>query len=87
MEEARKQLPAGVHYGADAYAVLKDADALLLLTEWRMFRSPDWERVKETMNHPLILDGRSIYNAQNLRDMGFIYYGVGIPDKQYIADK
>lgn len=79
MEEARKYLPSGVTYGSDAYAILKEADALLLLTEWRMFRSPDWERVRNNMNNLLILDGRSIYNALQLREMGFTYYGVGIP--------
>lgn len=50
------------------YDVLMDADALLLLTEWKQFRLLDWERIKKSMKTPLILDGRNIYNAKELKE-------------------
>lgn len=55
-------------YGENLYDVLMDADALLLLTEWKQFRLLDWERIKKSMKTPLILDGRNIYNAKELKE-------------------
>ena len=57
-------------------AVLK-ADAVMLVTEWRQFRVPSWEKVKESMKTPLIIDGRNIYDGNELEDMGFTYYCIG----------
>jgi len=54
-----------------------NADALLLLTEWKQFRMPSWGVVKKTMQTPLIIDGRNIYNAEELQELGFDYYCIG----------
>lgn len=78
MEEARKYLSVAIHFAANEYDALKDADALMLLTEWREFRLPDWEKVKKQMRRPLIFDGRNIYNAGELNDAGFEYYCIGV---------
>lgn len=78
MEEAKKVMPHGVMYAADEYEALEQADALLLVTEWREFRLPDWERVKTLMNRHLIIDGRNIYNAEEMTDEGFEYTCIGV---------
>jgi UDPglucose 6-dehydrogenase len=78
MEEAAKYLDGATHFAVNEYEALKDADALMLLTEWREFRLPDWEKVKRQMRRPLILDGRNIYNARELSEAGFEYYCIGV---------
>ena len=66
-----------VSYFDSKYQVLKGADALVLLTEWKEFRSPDFEELKEQLNTPIIFDGRNQYNAFNLEAKGFEYYQIG----------
>ncbi|MEQ1593153.1 MAG: UDP-glucose/GDP-mannose dehydrogenase family protein [Thiobacillaceae bacterium] len=56
---------------------LKDADALLIVTEWKVFRSPNFETVKTLLKNPLIFDGRNLYDPQTMRDMGFEYFPIG----------
>jgi len=63
---------------ADAYDAVKGADALLLLTEWREYQYPEFERFKELMRSPVIVDGRNIWVTYNLSEQGFDYAGVGI---------
>ena len=60
------------------YDALKDADALVLVTEWREYQSPDFERIKQTMRHPFLLDGRNIWASYGLRKQGFDYVGIGV---------
>ena len=67
-----------VYCGVDMYDAVKGADALLLLTEWRQFRLPNWELVKENLKTPLVIDGRNIYNPQVMSEMGFYYYCIGM---------
>jgi UDPglucose 6-dehydrogenase len=57
--------------------VLKNANALILLTEWKEFRSPDFEEIKTQLKQPIIFDGRNQYNAFNLEDKGFEYFQIG----------
>jgi len=78
IKEAHKYITASVTYTEDEYEALHNADALLLLTEWREFRLPDWERVRELMKVPLILDGRNIYNSKELELLGFEYHCIGV---------
>lgn len=78
MEEAPRYIAQPVIYAADEYAALEQADALMLLTEWREFRLPDWERVYKAMRRPLILDGRNIYKAKELISYGFEYHCIGV---------
>ena len=66
-----------VYCGIDMYDAVRGADALLLLTEWRQFRIPAWDRVKELMRNPLIIDGRNIYDAAELEAQGFTYHCIG----------
>jgi UDPglucose 6-dehydrogenase len=66
-----------VYCGIDKYDAVKGADALLLLTEWRQFRIPAWDRVKELMRTPVVIDGRNIYDYRELEEQGFTYYCIG----------
>lgn len=66
-----------ISYFDDAYAALEDSEALILITEWPEFRSPDFEKIKELMKTSVIFDGRNLYNPVKLREMGFTYYGIG----------
>ncbi|MBL8731050.1 MAG: UDP-glucose/GDP-mannose dehydrogenase family protein [Planctomycetes bacterium] len=77
MEESRHMIGDKIDYAADAYAALQCADALLLVTEWREFRVPDWNRVKQALKQPVVFDGRNIYSAAEMRLMGFAYSGIG----------
>jgi len=61
----------------DPYEAVDGADALLLITEWRQYRSPDFPRIKAAMQYPLILDGRNLWDRQELESLGFQYDGIG----------
>jgi UDPglucose 6-dehydrogenase len=66
-----------VYYAKDIYDASLDADALLLVTEWKAFRLPGWGVVKKSMRNPLVLDGRNIYDKKEMKDLGFIYETIG----------
>jgi UDPglucose 6-dehydrogenase len=66
-----------VTYVDSKYDVLEDSDALVLLTEWKEFRSPDFEKMKTQLKNPIIFDGRNQYIAYNLENKGFEYYRIG----------
>jgi UDPglucose 6-dehydrogenase len=68
---------AGVTFVDDAYEAATGADILVLVTEWQEFRSPDFDQLKILLKHPVIFDGRNIYNAELLARQGFSYYGIG----------
>lgn len=78
IKEVHKYIDLPVTYTEDEYAALEQADALMLLTEWREFRLPDWDKMKELMKRPLIFDGRNIYNAKELESIGFEYHCIGV---------
>ena len=78
ISEAKTVLGKKITYSNDAYTALKKADALLLITEWREFRSPDWSKVKSELKNPILFDGRNIYDRSDLKSKGFTYYGIGI---------
>ena len=66
-----------VSFGVDAYSILDAADGLIVVTEWGQFRSPDFDKIKESMNGNIIVDGRNIFDPEEIRAHGFIYYGIG----------
>ena len=67
------------------YSALQRADALLLLTEWKQFRIPDWSRVKNEMANSLIVDGRNIYEIKDMMQWSFDYLSIGRTDKFYAS--
>jgi UDPglucose 6-dehydrogenase len=79
MQRAKPILPK-VRFGANAYEVAKDADALLIATEWEEFRKLDWERVRDSMARPLVLDGRNLLTPATMKSLGFEYHSMGRPD-------
>ena len=66
-----------VEVNHDPYVATENADALMLVTEWKRYWSPDWARLKLTMREPLILDGRNIYDPAFVRGQGLVYEGIG----------
>lgn len=68
-----------ITYHQDQYEALEKADALMIVTEWKSFKNPDFNRMREKMNSPVICDGRNIYNPIYLKDAGFNYYSIGRP--------
>jgi UDPglucose 6-dehydrogenase len=77
MDHARRLYGSRVTYADDAYAAARGADALCLVTEWRQYQSPDFERLKEAMRRPLLIDGRNIWSTYGLRRQGFLYEAIG----------
>src|SRR5919204_3239333 len=76
MAGAKVLLP-DVEYRRNAYAVARGADALLLVTEWNEFRQLDMPRIKRSMRRPVLVDGRNIYDPAKMRELGFVYRGIG----------
>ncbi len=81
MNEAKRILGnlEGFILCSDEYEALKGADAMLLITEWRQFRYPDFKRIKAELKEAVIFDGRNQYDPKALRELGFTYYGIGRP--------
>lgn len=77
MDECRRRMGEAVEYTTDMYEAVLNADALLILTEWKQFRLPSWGGVIKSMNYPLIIDGRNIYDTQEMVDMKFEYMNIG----------
>ena len=77
MDECRRRMGEAVRYAKDLYDVTLDADALMLLTEWKEFRLPSWAVIKKSMRNPLVLDGRNIYDPGEMEEQGFAYYCIG----------
>jgi len=77
MVEARNYLNNNIYYATDIYDAAVGADALIVPTEWKEFRMPDWKRLRDLMQHHLVIDGRNIYNSEELASHGFHYYGIG----------
>src|SRR3954453_18605638 len=77
-EAARAMLP-GVELCADSYCVAEDADAVILLTQWSEFRRLDLDRMKQAMRHPLVVDGRNLYDPAEMVSRGFVYHAIGRP--------
>lgn len=77
MHECKRRIGDVVYYARDMYDAILDADALMLITEWKEFRLPSWAVVKKTMSHNLILDGRNIYDKKEMEELGFIYSCIG----------
>ena len=78
MDAARElHLGESVEYASDEYSACREADGLLLVTEWLQYRRPDWTAVKRELRQHIIFDGRNIFEPARMRDMGFEYYSIG----------
>lgn len=77
MKECRKIVGDKIEYCSDMYDASKKTDAILLITEWKQFRMPDWNRLKEMVKNHLIIDGRNIYIKKEVEEYGFKYLSIG----------
>lgn len=77
MNECCRRMGDKLIYCRDLYDAVLDADALLLLTEWKEFRLPSWEVIHKAMCRPLVIDGRNIFDAEELHELGFEYHCIG----------
>ena len=77
MDECRRRVGDKVRYGKDMYDATVDADALILVTEWKTFRMPSWDVLARSMRNKLVIDGRNIYDAAELAESGFEYCKIG----------
>lgn len=77
MDECKRRVGNKVIYCKDMYEAAVDADALLLVTEWKEFRMPSYQVLKKTMNDFVIVDGRNIYDKEEAEENGFLYYKIG----------
>jgi UDPglucose 6-dehydrogenase len=77
-DAGRARLGKSVTIVDHQYDAVKDADALVLVTEWREYQNPDFERIKTLMRTPFLLDGRNIWSTYGLRKQGFTYAGIGV---------
>jgi UDPglucose 6-dehydrogenase len=77
IETAKKIMGSKIVYTQNNYAALKDADALIIVTEWNEFRNPDFNRIKSLLKQPVIFDGRNLYDIEKMKELNFSYYSVG----------
>lgn len=77
MDECRRRIGDTVYYATDMYDALVDADAMILVTEWKEFRLPSWSVIRKTMKQHNIIDGRNIYDAEEIKEAGFNYTCIG----------
>ncbi|MCR6506418.1 MULTISPECIES: UDP-glucose/GDP-mannose dehydrogenase family protein [Bacteroides] len=77
MGECKRRIGDVVIYATDMYDAVLDADALLMLTEWKQFRLPSWGVIIRSMRKPLVIDGRNIYDAEEMKEVGVEYFGIG----------
>ncbi|MEY4330682.1 MAG: hypothetical protein RL609_1430 [Bacteroidota bacterium] len=77
MPNVQRQKNYPIQYSNDQYSLLEEADALLICTEWGMFRNPDFDLMKKSMKNPVIFDGRNLYENNKMRELGWTYFSIG----------
>lgn len=77
MENVKGLIGDKIEYCKDEYEAIEGADALLIMTEWPVFRTPDFERLSKTLKNKVIFDGRNLYEPNQLEELGFKYYSIG----------
>ena len=76
-DTAKQVLGDKVKYVSSKEAALKDADALIIVTDWDEFKKPDWEKVHKLLNSPIVIDGRNMFQPKEMEKLGFVYHSVG----------
>lgn len=77
MENVKEVFGDEIYFAKDEYDALQDADALMIMTEWPIFRTPEFERMTESLNNKVIFDGRNLYDLEQMEELGFEYYSIG----------
>ena len=79
LEEARRRMGDKVEYAETGYEAIRGADVLVIVTDWNEYRHPDFNRMRELMKRPIVVDGRNLYDPQRMRKLGFVYDSIGRP--------
>ncbi|HOJ86976.1 MAG TPA: UDP-glucose/GDP-mannose dehydrogenase family protein, partial [Elusimicrobiales bacterium] len=79
MDNAKKIFGNKIYFAKNPYDCVKDSDCVCLVTEWDEFKKIDFKKVFKMVKHPVMIDGRNLYNPKEMRDMGFTYISVGRP--------
>ncbi|MRR57205.1 MAG: UDP-glucose/GDP-mannose dehydrogenase family protein [Deltaproteobacteria bacterium] len=87
IKEARKIFGDRISYSSNEYEILRGADALLIVTEWNEYRNPDFERITELLNKPVIFDGRNLYDPRRMKFIGFDYFAIGRNGKNFTTER
>ncbi len=77
MDECRRKIGDRIRYASQMYEALKDADAMVVVTEWQEFKVPKFTYIEKSLKEKVIFDGRNIYSPEQMREFGYIYYGIG----------
>ncbi len=77
MPNVKKKFGSKMNFASDMYSTLEDADALIICTEWSIFRNPDFDKMKELMVNKVIFDGRNLYDLNEIKNEGFYYSSIG----------
>ncbi|RJE73005.1 UDP-glucose/GDP-mannose dehydrogenase family protein [Reichenbachiella sp. MSK19-1] len=77
MDNVKELLGDSITFCKDEYDAAEDADALLIMTEWPVFRTPDFDKIKSTLKDNVIFDGRNLYNTETMAELGITYYSIG----------
>lgn len=87
VKEAKRVFGDRISYGSNEYEILKDADALAIVTEWNEYRNPDFERIAALLKQPVIFDGRNLYEPRRMKYLGFDYFAIGRNGKQFTSER
>jgi UDPglucose 6-dehydrogenase len=79
IDEARRRMGDRIEYAETGYEAIRGADALVIVTDWNEYRHPDFKRIRELMNRPVVIDGRNLYDPQRMKNLGFSYDSIGRP--------
>jgi UDPglucose 6-dehydrogenase len=77
MAETRRRIGDVITFAESNYDALEGADALVVVTDWNEYRHPDFNRIKATLRHPIVIDGRNLYSPQRMRSLGIVYESIG----------
>jgi UDPglucose 6-dehydrogenase len=87
LKEAEKVFGNRIEYNTNEYEILTGADALVIVTEWNEYRNPDFERINELLNKPVIFDGRNLYEPRRMKHIGFEYFAIGRNGRQFSSER
>ncbi|MBA3985029.1 MAG: UDP-glucose/GDP-mannose dehydrogenase family protein [Flavobacteriales bacterium] len=79
MPNVKTKLGNQIEYAASMYKALDEAEALVICTEWSIFRTPDFDKIISKLKNPVIFDGRNLYDVLDMKELGFVYYSIGRP--------
>ncbi|MBV6642435.1 MAG: UDP-glucose/GDP-mannose dehydrogenase family protein [Cyclobacteriaceae bacterium] len=77
MENVKEIFGDKIQFAEDEYDALKDADALMIMTEWPVFRTPEFDKMAESLKNKVVFDGRNLYDPSQMQELGFVYHSIG----------